>query len=243
MTLSTLDYINGIFGSLFVIITIFLGFKIIIKYLKVKDVNYLLVGFFIMLLSCGWYGTSLSFVIAVITGGDGLSYEVILLLNFIPLPFCFISWMTAFTNFLYKKKQKIILSIFVIGVSILYLTFLYILFTDSKLIGEKISPVDTKTDNLLLIFMLFSIILIVLLTGLKFAIDTLHINNPETKLKGKLLLFAFPLFVIAAFLDAAMPTIAITLIIFRSILITSALLLYCAFALPNWLKKILIKKQ
>jgi len=243
MTLSTLNYINGIFGLVFVLITIFLGFKIIIRYLKIKDINLLLVGLFIMLISCGWYGTSISFVVAVITGGDGLSYELILLFNFIPLPFAIFFWMTAFTNFLYKKKQKLILSGFMTYVIIVLLIFLYFLFTNSKLIGEKISPVDTKTDNILLIILLISVLLTLLITGLKFAIETLRINNTETKLKGKLLLLAFPSYFVGGILDASITTTAITLIVFRSILITSAVLFYGAFVLPNWMKKFLIKKK
>jgi hypothetical protein len=71
----------------------------------------------------------------------------------------------------------------------------------------------------------------------------MKIDNPETRLKGKLLLVAFPSFAVGALLDSMIPTSPLTLIILRSILILSAIMFYTAFMLPNWIKKLFIKQK
>jgi hypothetical protein len=233
MTLTALDIVNGIFGLLFVVISIILGIKIVLKYFKAKDANFLLVGLTWIFLISGWYGTSASFLVALFTGGDGLSFEMIMLLNFIPLPLSMIFWMIAFTNFLYKEKQALILILSILYISIFYIVFLYYIINDPVVIGHKISPVDTTANSPLLVVFLIIFIVLFFITGIKFAL--------ETKLKGKLLLIAFPSFCIGGFLDASMPTTEITLIIFRLILISSAIEFYLAFTLPSWVKSAFLK--
>ena len=83
-------------------------------------------------------------------------------------------------------------------------------------------------------------IVVFFITGVKFALETMKIDDPETKLKGKLLLIAFPSFCIGGFLDASISTTALTLIIFRLILMSSTIEFYGAFVLPNWIKKRLL---
>jgi hypothetical protein len=241
MALEPLDIVNGIFGLLFVVISIVLGLIIVSKYFRTKDKNFLLVGFTWIFLISGWYGTSASFLVALLTGGDGLSLEMILLLNFIPLPIALVLWSIAFTNFLYKEKQLTYMIFVAIYIAIFYIIFLYYLITDVSFIAEKISPVDTAANSLLLALFLVIFILIFFISGVKFALATLSIDNPETKLKGKFLLIAFPSFCIGGFLDAALPTTALTLIIFRIILILSAIMFYSAFIMPNWIKNKFLK--
>jgi hypothetical protein len=241
MALEPLDIVNGIFGLLFVVISIVLGLIIVSKYFRTKDKNFLLVGFTWIFLISGWYGTSASFLVALITGGDGLSLEMILLLNFIPLPIALVLWSIAFTNFLYKEKQLTYVIFVSIYIAIFYIIFLYYIITDVSFIAEKISPVDTAANNFLLAMFLVIFILIFFISGIKFALATLSIDNPETKLKGKFLLIAFPSFCIGGFLDAALPTTALTLIIFRIILILSAIMFYSAFIMPNWIKNKFLK--
>lgn len=241
MPLAPLDYLNGILNLIFIIVSIVLGGIIISKYLKNKNLNFILTGVTWVLLVSGWYGTTTSFLVALLMDSDGLPFESIMLLNFIPLPFTLISWMTAFSNFLYKEKQKLIL----IGCGVLmgsfYSIFLYYLFTDPMVIGEKISPVDTKANSPILAVFLVILLIIMLISGVKFALETMKYDDKETKTKGKLLLVAFPSFCIGGFLDALIPSTAITLVIFRIILISSAVEFYGGFILPNWMKKILIK--
>ncbi len=241
MALEALDIVNGIFGVLFVIISIIVGVKIALKYFNNKDINILLVGLTWVFIVSGWYGTSASFLIALLMGNEGLSFEMIMLLNFLPLPLALFFWMTAFTNFLYQEKQKMVLILCGMFIVIFYGIFFYFLITDPIVIGEKISPVDTKANSLLLGLFLVILLIVILVTGVKFSLVTLKFDNPETKLKGKLLLIAFPSFCIGGFLDALIPSTTITLVIFRVILISSAIEFYSAFIMPSFLKKRLLR--
>ena len=144
---------------------------------------------------------------------------------------------------MYKKKQKLVLISISVITFIFYIMFFYFLFTNPILVGEKISPVDTKGNNWVLLLYLVLFILIFLITGVKFSLKTITIDNPETKLKGKLLLIAFISFSIGSVLDSMVPSTALTLIIFRLILISSAIEFYGGFILPKWIKKFLLKQS
>jgi hypothetical protein len=113
------------------------------------------------------------------------------------------------------------------------------LFTNPIAVGEKISPVDTKGNNLFLLSYVFIFILIIVVSGVKFGIETMKYEDPKTKLKGKILIIAFPMYAIAGFLDSTIPSEAFTLILFRIILILSAFGFYGGFILPKWLQRIL----
>ncbi len=241
MVLSTLDFINGIFGTLLVGLSIILGLIIVSKYFKNQNRNFIYVGLAWCLFVSGWYGTTASFYVALFTGGEGLSFGTIMALNFLLLPLALILWLLAFTNFLYKEKRKLIMAITTLISLGFYVIFLYFLITDPSYIGHKISPVDTSGNLTVLIIYLFFMIVILFVTVIKFGIETIKIGDPETKLKGKLLILAAPTFCIGAILDATIPTDAITLVIFRSILILSAIEFYGGFILPGWMKRLFLR--
>ncbi|MHA1657925.1 MAG: hypothetical protein ACTSUT_02220 [Promethearchaeota archaeon] len=243
MALEPLDYLNGIFNLIFIFISIILGLIIMFKYFKNKNINFILIGIFLILLTCGWWGTSTSFLIASISGSEGLSIEMILFLNFAPLPIGLLIWLTAYSNFLCKEKQKIILISYSGILFLFYIYFFYLLLTNPSEIAEKISPVDTSAKISLLLIFLMLFIITVLITGIKFALETIKFDDPETKLKGKLLLLAFPSFIFGGILDSMFPSTAITLVVFRLILISSSIEFYGGFILPEWIKKILLKNK
>ena len=197
-------------------------------------------GLTLIFLSSGWYGTSESFLIALLYGNEGLTFQVIALLNFIPLPIGLISWTMAFTNLLYKDKQKLLVGMVLLLTVFFYTAFLYALYTNPVAVGEKITPVDTKGNSLFLLSYIFIFIIIIVLTGIKFGHETMKYEDPDMKLKGKLLIFAFPAYAIAGLLDSYIPSTAITLVLFRVILILSAFGFYGGFILPKWLKKLLL---
>ena len=239
--LELLDIANGIFGLIFIIISMIVGFSIIAKYLKNKNINLLYVGITWLFVCSAWWGVSTSFIVALFNGGEGLPLVAILLINFMPLPIGLLSWMMAFTNFLYKEKQKIILLAIIAFIVFFYSIFLWLVFTDATQVATKISAVDTQSENPMMVICLLGFILILLCTGVIFSIKTIKLDDPEMKLKGKLLLIAFPAFSISALMDAAIETTAVTLVIFRVLLIISAILFYGGFILPDWMKKLFKK--
>ena len=238
MGLTPVDILNGIFGLVYIIIATIVGFSIISKYYKNKNINLLYVGILYIFLGSPWWGITSSFIAALFNNGVGLPLEIILLLSFIPLPTGLLFWMLAFSNFLYQEKKS--MTMFAITAFTIYYWVHFLLVyiingADALAILE--SPVDTRSVNVLFVINIFAFIAILLITGMMFAWKTMKIDDPETKLKGKLLLIAFPAFSIGAILDAAVRITAITLIIFRSLLIVSAIFFYAGFILPEWFKK------
>jgi len=150
-------------------------------------------------------------------------------------------WLTAFTELLYKGKQKIILIIFgIIGI-IFNVIILFFLFTESSFIGREVGNVDEDYSLFVNIYII-GIMIITIITGTLFAQASIKLDSPEMKLRGILLLIAFYSFVVGAIFDMFSPLSVIILIIARLILISSAIEFYCGFVLPEWLKKMLIKE-
>ena len=236
------DIIGGIFGLLYIIISMIVGFSIIAKYLQSKNIDLLYVGITYIFMCSPWWGITSFFIAALFNGGVGLPLEAILLLSFVPLPLAVIFWMLAFSNILYNEKRKVIL----LGIMCFSL-FYWVYFLSFYFIGGPTtlavleSPVDTRSTNIIFVLCLFTFIFILLISGVMFARKTMKLDDPDMKTKGKLLLIAFPAFCIGALLDAAVTITPITLIIFRTLLIISAIFFYGGFILPNLMKKLFQK--
>jgi hypothetical protein len=244
MSLTPLDILNGILGLSVVIVSLILGGIVLSKYFKNRNKNFILLGINLIFLASGWYGTSSSFIVALINNSDGLALEMILLLNFIPLPIGLLCWCGFYTNILMKKRQKLFLLIIAMITIFFYSVFLFVVFTDVSQAAIKISPVDTTAgENKFLSIYIILFIIVLLVTGIHFSLRTMKYNDIEMKTKGKFLLFAFPAFAIGGLLDSTLPSNEITLILFRLLLISSIVGFYIGYLLPNWVKNRLIKVE
>jgi len=240
MTLSFLDTLNGVFSVIFVAISLLVGFTILSRYFKYKERVYFLVGSTWVLISSPWWPSSLSFLVAL-SNGVGITEEAYFLIGNILVPVAVALWLLAFTEFLYTEKRKLILSIFAIIGVIFEVLFLIILFLNPDFIGE-LNIVDVNYKSFIMIFLIF-FLLIIVVTGLLFANLSLKSEDPEVKLKGKLLVIAYITFSVGALLDSSIPLNEALIIITRLILIVSAFFWYAGFLLPKWLKKYLLKKK
>ena len=240
MMLNAIEFMNGLFSLIFVSISILIGIRIAQKYWKNKERIYMLVGISWMGMATPWFPSSFSFLAFLITG-KGLILELKLFIAVFFLPFTILLWLTAFTDLLYKKKQKTILIIFTIIGAVFDSFLLYFLFTEPSFIGKDVGPID-EDYGLFVNFYLTALLIVVIITGTLFARASLKLNTAEMKLRGKLLFIAFYSFVIGAILDMLSPLSVIILILARLILISSAIEFYGGFVLPEWLKNILIKK-
>ncbi len=158
------------------------------------------------------------------------------------MPLAIILWLLAFTEFFYTEKRKLILLIFTIYGLIFEIIFFIFLFLKPNLIGELNPPVDVNYKYMILIFLL-SFILIVVISGLLFAHLSLKSDDPEVKLKGKLLVIAYATFSVGAILDSSIPLNEFTVIFTRLILISSAIFWYGGFLLPKWMRKFLLRQK
>jgi len=241
MTLDPLDILNGIFSFMFVVISLVVGVLILLRYLRYKEKIYFLVGATWILISEPWWPSSLSFLVSLING-VGLTPIIYFLIGNTLVPLALILWLLAFTDFLFTEKRKMILLIFIIIGIIFEVIFYTFLFINPVLIGTSNSPVDVSYSFFIIIFLVF-FVLTVVISGLLFARLSLKSDDPEVKLKGKLLVIAFIAFFVGALLDSSISLNEVGIIFVRLILIASAIFWYGGFLLPHWMKKLFLKQK
>lgn len=241
MSLSLLDTINGIFSLIFVAISLFIGLIILSRYFKYKEKIYFLVGATWIFISEPWWPSCISFLIALVNGW-GISEGLYFLIGNVFIPLAIVFWLLAFTEFLYSEKRKLILLTSIIIGAIFEILFFTFLFLNQRLIGDLNGPVDVNYKSFIMIFLILFLIIVVT-TGFLFANLSLKSDDPEVKLKGKLLIVAYITFSIGALLDSSVPFSEATIVIIRLILIMSALCWYGGFLLPKWMRKLFLKRK
>ena len=242
MSISTFDLANGIIFIIFCVISIFVGLRIISKYFKYKRREFILIGLTWIFLVSPWYPASISFIMFLLTGTI-LTPEAYFIISFVLIPVALVCWMIAFTDLINYKNQKLIITLYIILGIVYYVFFFYFLYyTDQSLIGELRGHTDVQYGALVVSFYLIADVT-ALITGIIFARKSRHSENPEIRLKGKLILIGIIFFVIGSSLDAILPHNFLTFSIYRSIEILSAIFFYCGFILPNWFKKLLLKEE
>lgn len=261
MALEPVDYLQGSFSLIFVIISLIIGITILSKYFEFKNRLYILVGISWIGVSVPWMPDSISFLMNLIVQRS-LDPGWYFIIGNCFLPIALIMWSIAFTDMIYRQAQKkIVLTVVILSI-LFEITFFVLFFielqqpspfTTDNLIGT-IDPVIrpfTADFGLFIIIYLILIILYMLVTGVIFAQKSIKLEDREVRLKGKLLRAAFITFTVAAVLDASLgmifedpadPLLAVMVVIVRVLLIFSALEFYGGFLLPKWMKEIFMKK-
>lgn len=240
MSLEPFDIISGIFSFIFVAISLFVGLLILSKYFKYKEKIYFLVGATWIFISEPWWPSSLSFLVSL-SNGVGLTSSVYFLIGNIFVPLAIALWLLAFTEFLFTEKRKLILLIFTLVGIVFEIIFFSLLFLNPSLIGTLNPPVDVRYKAFIMIFLLV-FVLIVVFSGLLFARLSLKSDDPEVKLKGRLLIVAYATFLVGALLDSSIPLNEISVVLTRLLLIVSALFWYGGFILPKWMRQLFLKQ-
>ncbi len=238
MVLESIEIINGILGIIYVIVSIVIGIRLMTKYFQNKNTIFIYVGLTWIGLSTLWLAASISFILALITG-RGLPPIPYFLIGVSLIPFFLFTWMIAFSSLVFEYYKKIVLGVFAIFCMILEVIFFYLLFTDHSMIGVQNTPIDTDWGIFMTIYLIL-VIIIALITGGLFSYKSMISENPEIKLRGKVILISFIIWALGSIIDtifefALMRTLAIIL------LIVASFLWYFAFNLPKFLKKRLSK--
>ncbi|MFX0105547.1 MAG: hypothetical protein ACFE75_08655 [Candidatus Hodarchaeota archaeon] len=260
MELEPVDYLQGSFSLIFVIISLIIGFTILSKFSEFKNRLYILVGIAWIGVSVPWVPDSISFLMNLIVQRS-LDTGWYFIIGNCFLPIALITWSIAFTDMIYRQAQKkMVLTVVILSI-LFEITFFVLFFielqqpspfTTDNLIGN-INPIRPFTVDfgLFIIVYLIIIILYMLVTGFIFAQKSVKLEDREVRLKGKLLRAAFITFTVAAVLDASLgmifedpadPLLAVMVVIVRVLLIFSALEFYGGFLLPRWMKEIFMKK-
>lgn len=234
MSLGAFDIYNGTLSVIFVVINLFVGLNIMSKYFKFRDKNFIYVGFTWIGISCPYIAAAVSFLIGLVNG-VGLPDQIYFLIGVVITPIFIVLWNLAITDLLIKKyKNKIVLIAALISI-ILLVVFIYALFFNIGLIGQKQGLSDTEWSTFVKIYF-FVLLFYILLTGLAFAWRSLKSEDPVIKVKGRLLAAAFILLVFGGIIDAFLDN-PLT----RVIMMISAILFYFGWIMPAKLKEYLTR--
>lgn len=238
--LTQLEFIQGISTLIFVFIAILLGIKICLKYFEYKRREFYLAGLTLILMTAPYYFAVIDFLIIILTGIPA-PVEIIYL-GIALVPFASLTWLTLITDLLYNEKQKIILAIVIVQLVAFEVFLLYAILMQPTLIlipfGERY-----YREAPILIYYYLALMLIFIIAGFFFARGSIKSENKEIRLKGKFILIGIISFIIGAILDIAFEATALTETLARLVQISSFTELYIGFALPNIIKKTLIKND
>jgi len=239
LNLSNIEIINGLLSTFVVILSVFIGIKISYKYKTNKDKTFLFFGLTWILLVEPWYPSMISFLLYIFIGvGLNLTWYLFLGLFFIPLG-VFLG-VTAFTELIYKNRQRLLQIIIILGGAIFDCIFLFFLLKDPTIMGELIGIVDIQFSMIVLTFLLANGPICVI-CGALFARESLKSQNPEIRLRGILLIIAFTSFAIGAVTEILINDPIYTLIA-RIFLIFGIIFFHEGFILSNFLRKRLLKE-
>ena len=255
MTLELVDILQGTLSLAFVLISFVIGVIIISKYGKHRNRLFLLVGICWLMLSTLWLPEAGSFLMSL-SIQQTLAIEWYFIMGNVFVPVALICWVIAYTDMINKQKQKLATVLIVIFSIVFEGLFFYYFFLDVSLIGviNPLRPFSADLGYFLTILLLISF-LILFFTGIKFARRSIKSENREVRLKGKLLLYAFIAFTIAAllekvarsiligtvFMDPTLPFLSVMLVVVRMLLISGAIAFYGGFLLPRWMKEIFMQ--
>jgi hypothetical protein len=234
MALTNEMILMGSFNLILVIVFIIVGLFLMLQSWKLKDKTFLLTGIAWFGISEPWWSTTISFLMALFTG-KGLPIQTYLIINAAFLPIFLTLWLMVTLELIGIEKKAIIIIIHIVISIILEALFFYFLFADISMLGTTVSPVDIDFGPIGQIFLTY-ILIVFLLSGFGFAIKTLKIDDPRPKLRGKFLLLAFLLFLIGAILD-----LIIYSIINKIFILSSAIVFYIAFVMPEKIEKFFLK--
>lgn len=253
MALELVDYLQGSFSLIFVIISLIIGITILTKYFEHKSRLLILVGTSWIGVAIPWIPDSISFLMILIAQTP-LDTGLYFIIGNCFLPIALLTWLIAYTDMIRKKAQKKVIAITIILSIIFEIIFFSMFFIDLDLIGtiDPISRPFTADFGIFITIYLMTVILVLLVTGVIFAQKSVKSEDREIRLKGKLLRGAFITFTVAAVLDSLLgaifedptdPLLSILVVVVRILLIFSALEFYGGFLLPRWMKEIFIKNK
>ena len=230
MELTQIEFLNGIFAIFILFIFYFIGLRLIYKYFKLKEKKILYLGFAIPFMGNMWLAISVTYLSIILTG-NSITPEIYLLLGY-GFPLGMVFWLILLTELMYKDKQKVIISLYIIYWLIMEIIFFILLSTDTSLLGVFNRPLTPVLSPFLAIRSIITLILLVI-TGILFYRESHKSDNAEVRLKGTLFLSGIILFMLGALTFVISGIAFIPLIFF----IPSSFMVYGALILPEWMKK------
>ena len=241
MTLGTLDLANGILILVLDGISIYVGLRLILKYFKLRRRELLLVGLCWIFIACPWYPGGISFLMYIFTSQNLTDVPYFIIGN-VFIPIALVLWIMVISKFLKVKRKNLLIFLFVLFGIFFEVVFFVLLSIDPSLIGRLKGITDVQYDLFIIAYDV-PVLIIMLITGILFTRESLKSSDETVRLKGKLLLTAFILFIIGAGMDTSIPLNLLTLSIYRTLEVLSAIFFYGGFYLPTWMKEIFVRNK
>ena len=232
--------IHGTFTLIFVIISLLVGVRILLKYISFQKKEMITVGLTWIFMSSGWWGSAFSFL-SILLVQQPLNSVIYVLIGNAFIPIAIICWIYSFTSLAYPQLKKKLLGLFLIIYIPYEIYIIYYLMVDPAMIAVIVGTFYAQPALFIMIFQVLAV-LVAFITGIIFSRNSIKAEDAKVSLKGKILMLAFVSFTIGAFMDAVIALNPITLIIVRLILISSAIFYLFGFLLPDKIAELLLKK-
>ncbi|TXT64016.1 MAG: conserved membrane protein of unknown function [Promethearchaeota archaeon] len=227
MNLDVVQFLQGLSSSILVSISVFLALTISYKYFQFHEKEMLFVGTSQVGIFSPWIPDAINFVSLLISDTVIPPFLVFLIgYTFIPTYLCF--WLLAFINFCCNKKKKALTYFTIIILSITQIIFLITLCIDTNLFGYHHGPFQISFSLPMTLF-LMSLITLVVSTGLFFAQKGMKSQNPNVKLKSKVLFIAFIFWALGSVIESSFYLTPATVLITKSILLSSEVEFYLGY--------------
>lgn len=238
------------FSLVFIIITLIVGARIVSKYFSTDSSVFLIIGLAWIGLSFPWLPEAFKFFFILLQVPLQENFLILLYLgvNIMAAPIVLILWIYGTNKILsIRNSHKKGLFIGTVVLTILFESLIVILLPINKdFIVSGYTPefYSINWSDLIVVFQIL-LVLIVFISGLLFARESLSSDNVEVQLKGKFLLIAFISFVFGAVLEVFFTVKTIPGLIFkiisRLILMSSSLEFFMGFIFPERVKKVFLK--
>ncbi|MGV9171503.1 MAG: hypothetical protein ACOC35_02885 [Promethearchaeia archaeon] len=232
--LSEIQILRGTISLIFVIISILIGIRMVLRYFTYKRKQLATIGLTWIFLSSAWWGGAFSFLSYLLFDYTFEPQLYLFIGNFF-IPVALITWIYSFVTLAYPEYKKKLFYPYTI-ISLGFMVFIVVaLFTDYTLIGELENKLNSTHSDISLAFIIFTLVS-TLVTGIVFAKQSLSSENPTIVWKGRFLLLAFLVFIPGALLDAIVPPIPILLVLIKVLLMIGGVLYNFGFFLPKMIK-------
>ena len=240
MELETIDFLQGFSSLLFVLISLFIGFKIISRYFKYGRREFL-VGFAWICVISGYIPDAISFIMIIFLNSP-LSESLYFIIGFAFVPLFFMFSVIGFMELLIINRKKLWIIFFTILSVIYEIIFWYLFLSPTERIGTFLTPFQVEFHPLIDLFILIWLSTFFIL-GILFIKEAFRTGNPEMKMKGKFIFIAFVSFIFGIIMEILIPLTALTVVITRLILISSSIEFYIGLILPEKIKKFLLNEN
>jgi hypothetical protein len=234
--LTPIDIFNGICAIATFLIYLGTALTILYKHYKQHEKTFIYMSLALIFLGFTWLALSISFISVLVTG-ERIPFEIQVIISN-GFPFALLFWLLVFTELFYQHKRKIILGLWVICITIIEILLFVFIVTDTSLIGSGSGSFYTNWGPLVTVRILLSM-LVFSLTGVKFIHAAIKEDNPEIKLKTRLLTVGIVLLIVGGLLFSITGILLLTLLI----LLFSVIGFYGGLVFPNWIKKIFLKNK